>query len=333
MTIRTAFSAALLSLTVFAGVALAQAPIATPAPPSLPDGVPPFEVAQYNSFTWYGRFGFTNCAFIDMGDGVLVIDTGWTKGDAENLKAQIKEKTKGKPVRWIVMTQTDVDSNGGIEAFLPTDATIFVHARAADILASNLFRPVAGQKRPTVVGVTDQLVVTAGERRFELVAAPGPAHSANDLAVLCNDNGLAFVGDLVTPGRCPNLQGLTADPAGWLEMLDRIGKLNPAAIVASRGEPTKLVFQELEVTRSYIDRAIRFLAEQKVKNAPEARVAGELSLRKLGDYCPPRSDNANILALYRRMQPDGSFASPGAAPKGAPPASAAPVATPPPAKP
>ncbi len=65
-----------------------------------------------------------------MGDGVLVIDTGWTKQDAENLKAQIKEKTKGKPVRWIVMTQTDIDSNGGIEAFLPTDATIFVHARA-----------------------------------------------------------------------------------------------------------------------------------------------------------------------------------------------------------
>jgi len=173
MTIRTILSAALLSFTPLASVALAQAPLSTPAPPPLPDGVPAFEVAQYNSFTWYGRFGFTNCAFLDMGDGVLVIDTGWTKQDAENLKAQIKEKTKGKPVRWIVMTQTDIDSNGGIDAFLPTDATIFVHARAADVLASSLFRPGAGQKRPTVVGVTDQLVVKAGERRIELVAAPG----------------------------------------------------------------------------------------------------------------------------------------------------------------
>lgn len=327
MTIRTVLSAALLSVTALANVAFSQAPVAIPTPPPLPEGVPAFEVAQYNSFTWYGRFGLTNCAFIDTGDGVLVIDTGWTKQDAENLKAQIKEKTKGKPVRWIVMTQTDIDSNGGIEAFLPTDATIFVHARAADVLSGSLFRAVAGQKRPTVVGVTDQLVVNAGDRRFELVAAPGPAHSAYDLAILCNDNALAFVGDLVTPGRCVNLQGAAADPVGWLEMLDRVRKLNPAGLVASRGEPTKLVFQELEQARGYLDRVVRFLGEQKAKNAPEARVAGELSLRKLGDYCPPRADNANILALYRRMQPDGTFRPPASAAAGRP----VPAMLPPPA--
>ena len=43
----------------------------------------------------------------------------------------------------------------------------------------------------------------------------------------------------------PTAEG-AADPVGWLEMLDRLRKLNPAGLVASRGEPTKLVFQELE---------------------------------------------------------------------------------------
>jgi glyoxylase-like metal-dependent hydrolase (beta-lactamase superfamily II) len=320
MTIRTVLAAALLSVTALAGTAVSQAPVAAPTPPPLPEGVSAFEVAQYNSFTWYGRFGFTNCAFLDMGDGVLVIDTGWTKQDGENLKAQIKEKTKGKPVRWIVMTQTDIDSNGGIEAFLPTDATIFVHARAADVLSASLFRPASGQKRPMVVGVTDQLIVNAGGRRLEFVAAPGGAHSAHDLAVLCNDNGLAFVGDLMTPGRCPNIQSEAADPIGWLEMLDRLRKLSPAGLVASRGEPTAMVFQELEQTRAYLDRVVRYLAEQKARNAPEARVAAELSLRKVGDYCPNRADNANVLALYRRMQPDGTFSSPLTAAPAVPPA-------------
>ena len=305
--------AAALCLAPLSSPLLAQVPAAAPAvpaAPALPAGLSPFEVAQYNSFTWYGRFGFTNCSFVDMGDGVLVVDTGWTRKDGENLKAQIREKTKGKPVKWIVMTQTDLDSNGGIEAFLPTDATIFVHARAADLLSAGLFARVPGQKRPTVVGVVDQLVVHAGDRRVELVAAPGPAHSDHDLVALCNDNGLAFVGDLVTTGRCPNLLGPAADPAGWLEMLDRVRKLGPAGLVASRGEPTKLVFQELEATRMYLERVVRFLAEQKVKEAPEARVAAELSIRKIGDYCPIQSDNANVLALYRRMQADGSFARP-----------------------
>jgi glyoxylase-like metal-dependent hydrolase (beta-lactamase superfamily II) len=211
------------------------------------------------------------------------------------------------------MTQTDLDSNGGIEAFLPTDATIFVNARAAGPLSAGVLAGVPGQKKPTIVGVTDQLVVHAGDRRIEFVASPGLAHSEYDLVALCNDNGLAFVGDLVTVGRCPNLLGPTADPTGWIEMIDRIRKLNPAGLVTSRGEPTKLVFQELEATRLYLDRAVRFLAEQKVKGAPEARVAAELSLRKIGDYCPTPSDNANILALYRRMQPDGTF-TPGVVP-------------------
>ena len=319
MTRRLALPGVLLALAALAGPLAAQAPAAKPAiptPPPLPKGVPPFEVAQYNSFTWYGRFGYTNCAFIDMGDGVLVVDTGWTKEDAENLKAQIREKTKGKPVRWIVMTQTDVDVNGGIAAFLPTDATIFVNARAADPLSSGVLAPAAGKKAPTVVGVTDQLVVHAGDRRIELVASPAPAHSENDLVVLCNDNGLAFVGDLVTPARCPNLLGPSSDPAAWLQMIERIRQLAPAGLVASKGDPTKLVFQELEATRIYLERVSRFLAEQKIKGAPEARVAAELSLQKIVEYCPLQNDNANVLSLYRRMQPDGTFAKPAApAPK------------------
>ena len=311
MKIRHVVLASTLLLAAFAGVVSAQAPAAAPAgPPPLPKGVPAFEVAQYDSFTWFGRFGYTNCAFIDMGDGVLVVDTGWSKQDGENLKAQIKEKTKGKPVRWIVMTQTDVDSNGGLEAFLPTDATVFVHARAVDPLSRGLLEATPGKKAPTIVGVASQLVVTAGGRRLELFAAPGGAHSGYDLVALVNDNGLAFVGDLVTPGRCPNLLNPFSDPAGWLEMLDRIRKLTPAGLVATRGEPTKIVYQELEQTRAYLDRVLTFLREQSSKSSPEARVAAELSLKKLGDYCPIQADNGNVLALYRRIQPDGTFAVP-----------------------
>lgn len=294
-----------------AGVSLAQAGASAPAgPPPLPENVPAFQMAQYNAFTWYGRFGYTNASFVDTGDGVLVIDTGWTKQDAENLKAQIAEKTKGKPVRWIVMTQTDLDSNGGIEAFLPTDATVFVHERAVDPLSAGILRAEPGKKRATVVGVRDRMILNAGGRRFELVAVPGRAHSEYDLVVLGNDSGLAWVGDLVTTGRCPNLTNAASDPKGWIGMLDAIHALNPVGLVSTRGDVTRLVNEGLGNTRAYLERVLKFLEEQKAKNAPEARLAAELSLRKIGDYCPPTVDNANVLALYRRMQPDGTFAVP-----------------------
>jgi hypothetical protein len=108
-------------------------------------------------------------------------------------------------------------------------------------------------------------------------------------------------------------------------MLERIRQLNPAGLVPTRGDPTKLVFQELEATRLYLERVTRFLAEQKIKNAPEARVAAELSIQKIAEYCPLANDNANVLALYRRMRPDGTFAPATAA---GPAAKAAPAPSP-----
>lgn len=310
---RLAPLALLLLVAVSAEHALAQAARTTSGPPPLPKDVPAFQVGQYNAFTWYGRFGYTNLSFVDTGDGVLVIDTGWSKQDGENLKAQIAEKTKGKPVRWIVMTQTDTDSNGGITAFLPTDATIFVHARALDPLSAGVLRAEPGQKKPTIVGVADHLVLNAGGRRFELVAAPGRAHSEYDLVVYNNDSGLVWAGDLITPGRCPNLTNPASDPTAWIEMIGRIESLGAVGLVPTRGDATKAVADEIEKSRAYIERVLRFVVEQKAKNSPEARVAAELSLRKIGDYCPLTGDNANVMGLYRRMQPDGTFRMPGEA--------------------
>ena len=178
-----------------------------------------------------------------MGDGVLVIDTGWTKQDAENLKAQIKEKTKGKPVRWIVMTQTDIDSNGGIEAFLPTDATVFVHARAVGRPVERACSaPRPGQKRPTVVGVADQLVVNAGERRLEIVASPGArALGLRPRRPLQRQRnrvrrGPRDAGPLPEPrGRVPRTRRLDRDARPDPKSSD------PAGLVATRGDPTRLV--------------------------------------------------------------------------------------------
>ena len=76
---RLAFLALLLLVAVPAELALAQAPSTSSGPPPLPKDVPAFQVGQYNAYTWYGRFGYTNLSFIDTGDGVLVIDTGWKK--------------------------------------------------------------------------------------------------------------------------------------------------------------------------------------------------------------------------------------------------------------
>ena len=196
-----------LALALTALPALAQGPVAGKAAKATPD-IPAYEVATLGKNGWFGRFGPTNASWIDMGDGVLVIDTGATIEDAANLAAQIKKTTNGKPIKWFVMTHLHSESNTGVQAFLPTDATFFVNAKVAATAAVAL-KGKEGQKQATVVGVVDKAVIAVGSHVIQLGVPTGSAHTDHDLYAFSMEHRALFVGDLVTPGRCPMASGST----------------------------------------------------------------------------------------------------------------------------
>jgi glyoxylase-like metal-dependent hydrolase (beta-lactamase superfamily II) len=304
----TTLTAALAGL-LPATMALAQKPSSPASRPAPAAGsIPPFQTAETDAHSWVGRFGSTNCAWLDMGEGVLLIDTGANAEDAKNLLAEVKRTDPGKPIRWVVMTHLHRDSNWGFSAMLPLDATLIVNARALRNV-ENLVREAQG-KALKVVGVTDKLVLITRTRTLEIQAAPGPAHTDQDLWVWAPATGVVYVGDLVTPDRCPMASDPAADPTGWITVLNTIESLHAQHLVATRGPDTMHVAQEIERTRDYLKRTLDILQRMKAENAPEARVSGELFARKLGDYCPSRLDSINGLELYRRMKPDGTFAAP-----------------------
>ena len=261
---------------------------------------------------WYGVFGTTICSWFDAGDGVFLVDTGSTAADAKALKAEIAKTTKNKPVKWIAMTHLHTDSNEGLAAFFPADTTIFVNARAASLLADF----VARQKgpAPNVIGVGDRLVLVAGKLRLEVGVPPGNAHTSSDLYVFDAVTRTAFVGDLVTPDRCPMLSDPDSDLKGWLVALDRIESLKPVGLVGSRGNPTPEAAPAIAQTRQYLTSLLQFLTAKRKQNAPEARVSGELAAEKIGDYCPRELSTLNALSVYRRIAADGSTLSGSALP-------------------
>lgn len=307
---------------VFLALALAAPPLAgqgpgAQAPPPIPAGVKPFEVAQLDPVTWYGRFGYTNCAWIDLGDGVLVIDTGGTAEDAKNLLAEIARTTNKKPVKWIVMTHLHSDSNDGFSSFLPTDATVFVNARASGQFAPLVTKP--GGKTPHIVGVGDRITLLSSTQALEIGTTPGSAHTDFDLYVFSVKGRTVFVGDLVTTEHCPMMSDPGTDPKGWLKALDRLDSLGAEALVPTRGNATKTPGLEIGKTRQYVSTMQDFLAQKKKENAPEARVTGELTTMKFGEYCPRELAALNALSIYRRMAPDGTIKA-AAAPAPAAPA-------------
>jgi glyoxylase-like metal-dependent hydrolase (beta-lactamase superfamily II) len=291
----------------FAALTLALAAtraFAVDAPKPKTPEIPPFEVAQPYPNSWYGRFGMTNCSWIDTGDGVLVIDTGGTAADAKNLKAEIAKTTKNKPVKWIAMTHLHADSNDGFTAFLPTDATILVNARATGILATSIAQ--GKTKPPAVIGVSDRITLVAGKQVFEVGVPAGNAHTAFDLYVFDVSTRTVFAGDLVTTDRCPMLSDPDSDLKGWTAILDRFDTLGAQGLVPTRGNPVPGAAGEINRTRHYLKSMLAFLVEKKRQNAPEARVAGELAAEKLADYCPRELSAINALSVYRRLLNDGT---------------------------
>lgn len=253
---------------------------------------------------WYGVFGGTLCSWLDVGDGVFLVDTGSSAADAKALRAEIAKTTKNKPVKWIALTHLHTDSNEGLATFFPTDATIFVNARATGILGEFLSRQKG--KVPNVIGVGDRLVLIAGKAILEVGVPAGNAHTGSDLYVFDAITRTAFVGDLVTPDRCPMLSDPDSDIRGWIAALDRLEALKPVGLVGSRGNPTANAAPEIGRTRHYLTALLQFLIEKKKQNAPEARVSGELAGEKIGDYCPRDLSAINALSVYRRIGPDGA---------------------------
>jgi len=295
---------AVLAALNLAPAVFAQAP-GVPAPPLPAAEIAPFETVQTDTNSWVGRFGVTNCAWFDLGDGVLLLDTGATPGDAKNFLAEVKRTVPGKAVKWVVMTHLHPDSNNGFAAMLPTDVTLFVNRRAME----NVRGIVQGAKgkTPTVLAVADTVVLVARTQTLEIHATAAPAHTEHDLWVYVPASATVYVGDLVTSTRCPMTSDRGTDPKGWLTTLDKIEALHPQALIATRGPFSQVPATDIKLTRDYLNRMLEILKEMKAKGAAEARVSGELFAKKIGDYCPQELDAINGLELYRRMTPDGKF--------------------------
>ena len=293
------------------GAVLALLPLAASGaeiPASKAPVIPPFEVARLGPKTWVGRFGLSNCGWIEIGSGVLVVDTGSSDQDAANLQTEIKKSTGGKPVKWIVVSHLHGHANSGLPKFLQTKPTVYVRGSIAAGTRAAMTRMASDGKAPKVVGVEQSVVVSEGGQTVEVFAPKGATSTGVDLWVFGSDSKVAFVADMVVTGRCPSMTDPESDPLSWAAELQRIAEKKPSVIVGSTGDTSTAVAAELAATSAYLERVYRIAKETKEKGLPEARVSSQLSaIEKVGEYCSTKADILNGLAIYRRLGKDGKL--------------------------
>ena len=147
---------------------------------------------------------------VEQENGVIAIDPGLEDLKSEAMISWMEKRFPDKPLSHVIMTHHHVDHVGGVRPFVAAGAAVVAHDAARDYYLANLSRtgrtilPDALDRNPVPVKV---IGVKAGEPfRLEDPQRPVSAytvfnrHSSDALAVLVENEGVLYNGDLYSPG-------------------------------------------------------------------------------------------------------------------------------------
>ena len=212
----------------------------------------------------------SNAGFIITDDGVVVFDALGTPSLGWALLDEIRKRTDQK-IRFVIASHYHADHIYGLQAFKDhTGAEIIAQERASDYgengeTADERADARLDQRRnalypwvnkdtrvvPPDITFKEQLNIAVGRKRLSLVYA-GPAHSASDIMMMVEPDGVLFAGDIVQSGRIPFMNSDDVSTTHWLKALDEVLALKPKFIIPGHGKPSAAATDAISFTRDYI---------------------------------------------------------------------------------
>lgn len=189
-----------------------------------------------------------NIGIIVGRNGVLVIDTGMGPKNAETVLNEVKKITNER-IAYLTVTHFHPEHGMGAQSF-PADTTIIYPAvqktelleKSAGIISLfNGFSPeIASLLKP--VRITLPNITFVEEAELNLGDFPvqllhwGPAHTRGDEFIFLPKQRILFGGDVVVNRFFPIMPDGDASGTNWIQMLERLEKLNPVIVVPGHGE-------------------------------------------------------------------------------------------------
>ena len=212
----------------------------------------------------------SNAGFVVTSKGVVVFDALGTPSLGWALLQEIRKITD-KPVRYNVVSHYHADHIYGLQAFKDHTASLIIAQDRAreykenEETADERADQRLGQRRealapwvnkdtrvvPPDITFNDRLLLTLGGKSFQLIYA-GPAHSASDMMMLVEPDGVLFAGDIVQNSRIPFMNSDDVDTKQWLNALAAVEKLDPKFIIPGHGRPSAEAKEAIAFTRDYI---------------------------------------------------------------------------------
>jgi glyoxylase-like metal-dependent hydrolase (beta-lactamase superfamily II) len=172
-------------------------------------------------------------------------------------------KITPRPIKLVVVSHYHADHYYGLQVFKDQGAEIWAHKNAYGLTKTEAAQlRFAQRKEELFPWVNDETrfiepdYYLVGDTDFVLggvhfsIRHVGPAHSAEDLAMLVREDGVLFAGDLVFKGRVPYVGD--ADSKAWLKSLDKLIAMKPVVLVPGHGSVSRTPAKDLALTRDYL---------------------------------------------------------------------------------
>lgn len=204
----------------------------------------------------------SNAGFVVTRDGVVVFDALASVPLARKLLGVIRTITQ-QPIRRVIVSHYHADHFYGLSVFKAAGAEIWAHRNAeGGTRGEGAAERFAQRKEALFPWVDDRTPLLepdhllAGDTEFVLggvhfaLRYVGPAHSAEDMAMLVKEDRVLYAGDLVFRGRVPFVGD--ADSAAWISALDKLLAFNARVLVPGHGAPSRKPRVDLVLTRDYL---------------------------------------------------------------------------------
>ena len=275
------------AVTIFAALALAQAPPAAP-----------FMVHQLKPNVYWIEGGGGNSGVIVGDKGVIVIDAKTTAAGGKELLDDIAKITP-KPVTTVILTHSDGDHVNGLVSF-PSGITIIAHEnnkkeQEGALAAGGRGAPPKDHLPTQVVSKNKENLKIDGVKLEVLHWVP--AHTSGDLVVYLPSEKIVFTGDIIATQRPDPLIHLEKNGSseGWITTTKGIVALNADTFVPGHGDVQ---------TKGDIQKR---LADTEAKRAKiKAMVAQGKSLDEIKaavDPPPPATDQVAAVARILPVSP------------------------------
>jgi glyoxylase-like metal-dependent hydrolase (beta-lactamase superfamily II) len=212
----------------------------------------PLTMKQLKPNVWVGLGGAGGNTTVIVGDtSVIVVDAKQTEAGAKALLAEIAKITP-KPVKTVILTNSDADHVNGIAAF-PPNLRIIAHLDAKAELqaaqkAGGSGAPPAGRLPTEIVGFYD-MGQGMGKEESKPDTIDGvkvemchwsSAHSGADLAVYLPGDKIIAIGDIVVTDRADDNPSISSEKhgttLGWIDTIKALLRLDADTFITGHGD-------------------------------------------------------------------------------------------------